>query len=434
MAKTAREALEIHIENVRSFIGPTTIPVRPLTFLVGENSTGKSTFLAIMSAVLDRSITEIHEALNLAPYELGPFESIASRVQRGRQASFFTMGASVRERVQSETVRLSFSNEAGRLGVRTIEVANRWGQLSCHVNTSRATGHLVVFALDRSPALEEDFSVRLAPPAEPGDGPVWHVLRAIEAGLPHRAYPHPGLLAVVRPQARIPRPRLVSIAPIRSKPRRTYEDSLDLSFSPDGGHIPQLLSSVLLGRVRHSEWSPELLSSITEFGHESGLFSGVGVRRLGKRPDDPYQLMVSVGGLPTNVADVGYGVSQALPIVVQSAIEGRGSRLLLQQPEVHLHPRAQAALGSFFARLASSQNRQFVVETHSDYIIDRVRMEVAKGTIAAKDVSILYFEKPKRETRVTPIELDESGNLVDAPPGYREFFLEEQFNLLSRTR
>ena len=74
----------------------------------------------------------------------------------------------------------------------------------------------------------------------------------------------------------------------------------------------------------------------------------------------------------------------------------------------------------------------FVIETHSDYIIDRVRQEVANKKIKKDDVGILYFDKQGYETTIHQIELDDLGNIVNPPPGYRQFFLDEQMNLLSR--
>ena len=105
----------------------------------------------------------------------------------------------------------------------------------------------------------------------------------------------------------------------------------------------------------------------------------------------------------------------------------------MQQPEVHLHPRAQAALGSFFSELTAHEDRIIVMETHSDYLVDRVRQEVAKGTIAADRVLIVFFHKPQLETIVYPINVDSHGNVEDAPPEYRDFFLKEELNLFSRT-
>ena len=99
---------------------------------------------------------------------------------------------------------------------------------------------------------------------------------------------------------------------------------------------------------------------------------------------------------------------------------------LLQQPEVHLHPSAQAALGSLFCRVAGP-DRQLIVETHGDHLLSRVRMDVRDGAsdLKPEDVSILFFERDDLDVRIHSIGLDEEGNVRGAPPTYRRFFMEE---------
>ena len=82
--------------------------------------------------------------------------------------------------------------------------------------------------------------------------------------------------------------------------------------------------------------------------------------------------------------------------------------------------------------MVAAGKKGFVVETHSDYILDRVRIEVAKGNIPAKDVSILFLEKTGIETKVHQIEVNDQGDVVDPPESYRQFFLEEGLSLLRR--
>ena len=105
---------------------------------------------------------------------------------------------------------------------------------------------------------------------------------------------------------------------------------------------------------------------------------------------------------------------------------------LLQEPEVHLHPQAQAALTSFFAKSVKDDGHAFIIETHGDAIIDRVRICVSHGEIAPEDVVILYFEADKKTgaVKIHPIHVDKMGNLTDAPAGYRRFFLEETNRML----
>ena len=98
---------------------------------------------------------------------------------------------------------------------------------------------------------------------------------------------------------------------------------------------------------------------------------------------------------------------------------------LLQQPEVHLHPRAQAELSSLLAALASQGRRSFIIETHSDYMIDRARIEIKKGNIRPEDVSLIYLEPKGRVVKVHNISFDKMANMEGVPPHYGEFFLKE---------
>jgi hypothetical protein len=224
---------------------------------------------------------------------------------------------------------------------------------------------------------------------------------------------------------------VLALAPVRTRPRRTY-DEFSEEFDPEGDHVP-----VLLARLWQEETEAgraTLVEALNEFGESSALYKRIGVRRLGRRPTDPFQILVTMAGPPVNIPDVGYGVSQALPIVVQSVLATKRGLLLLQQPEVHLHPRAQAALGSFFARVVAKEGKHLVIETHSDYLLDRVRLEVAQGRLPADYVQILFFEKQGIETTIHEIRLDQQGNVLGAPGSYRRFFLEEEDNLFSRTQ
>ena len=162
-----------------------------------------------------------------------------------------------------------------------------------------------------------------------------------------------------------------------------------------------------------------------------GLFDEISVRPLGRRGSEPFQVHVRkygprAKGPMRNLIDVGYGVSQVLPILTELFRDNRTSMFLLQQPEVHLHPSAQAALGSLFCRIAR-RRRQLVIETHSDHLLDRVRMDVRDGTsnLTPDDVSILFFERGDLDVRIHSLRLDAEGNVLDAPPSYRRFFMEE---------
>ena len=221
-------------------------------------------------------------------------------------------------------------------------------------------------------------------------------------------------------------PKPIPIAPLRSKPKRTY-DPVRETTSPEGEHIPMLM--MRLDRTDNSRWS-KLHDDLVSFGKESGLFSDIAVKRHGRQMSDPFQLQVKVRtGSRANIMDVGYGVSQSLPILVDVRSH-RNSIFLLQQPEVHLHPRAQAELASLFVASYKKNHNYFMIETHSDYIVDRIRILTKKGLVDPDDVSILYFAPQRNAVKIHNISLDMNGDLEGVPDGYRDFFIRESDQLL----
>ena len=216
-------------------------------------------------------------------------------------------------------------------------------------------------------------------------------------------------------------------APIRSRPNVPMIHPVPHQ-DPEGEYIPDYFAS--MSRNAPAQWE-RLKSDLEDFGHDSGLFDEIAVLSFGKTAGSPFQVQIRkfgkrLKGPKRNLIDVGYGVSQALPILAELLREDSPKMFLLQQPEIHLHPRAQAALGSLFCNLASS-GKQIIVETHSDYILDRVRMDIRdrKTPLKAEDVSILYFERGELDVNIHSIRLDKDGNIHDMPLGYRRFFMEE---------
>jgi hypothetical protein len=231
----------------------------------------------------------------------------------------------------------------------------------------------------------------------------------------------PSLVAPARSHVR-------SLAPVRTRPKRTYDEVSD-DFEPEGGHVPYVLARLA---SRNSATLEEVEHALSVFGRESGLFSKVSIRKLGRSFSSPFQIQVKKVGPAVNISDVGYGASQVLPVIVESVLTAQDEWLLLQQPEVHLHPRAQAALGSFFVTLATKSKKHFVIETHSDYLIDRVRLQIARGTIDPENVQLLFFDKPGLDLEVHRLSFDSGGNVLNAPACYREFFLQEEMEILMR--
>lgn len=419
--------LKIIVESVRSLAREHRIEIRPLTILVGENSAGKSTFLAATAAVLDSTNFPGNPQLNRAPYDLGNFETIAtySGGKAGRAKSF-KLGYSF-EVDEAEYVFLAeYESHYGRFQLKQYSLSSPGGGFQFDIGNGQLKGNAHI-TRGQGKIWAGDFSENLSQSAVINNE---FILNLIARGIMRSRIEQEGGARAYFEYTEFFQRILSqkfdasSVAPVRSKPRRTY-DRISQEYDPQGDHVPFELARILL-EPKGGEERAILQVWLQKFGTTSGLFQRVLPRRLGTKPGDPFKIEVTGAGRPANITDVGYGVSQSLPIIVQSLLGRRDDRVLLQQPEVHLHPRAQAALGTFFSELVAGRKREFVVETHSDYLIDRIRRSVSAQRLDPEAVNLVFFDKPGHESILHEIALDRQGNVLDAPVSYRQFFLAEQ--------
>jgi predicted ATPase len=117
-----------------------------------------------------------------------------------------------------------------------------------------------------------------------------------------------------------------------------------------------------------------------------------------------------------NLSDVGFGNSQILPILVEGYL-GSALTMVIEQPEIHLHPAAQLKLGDFFHDLVKA-GKQVIVETHSEHLLLRLQTLVAKGELPAEDVQVLYVEREESRSNVRVLEITRMGSFQNWPKGF----------------
>lgn len=436
----------ILFRDVRCFRGEHDIPFAPLTFLVGENSTGKSTILAMTRVAWDVGHAWEEPDFNEEPFQLGSFAEIASATETqtakpapfsvgfSRPYDFYPARTSPYENsevrfvgaftpVSGQPSLTSFTATNSELGAWLLahqgqmlwQLGAQSGTISFPLETpvGRREVQNLLTTLPHIPTALENF---------PDRGEYETLLSALELDTAHQ------LIFGDGKHISYPRRRPLALAPVRTRPRRTY-DPLRETRSPEGDHVPMLLAR--LRATDPAAWEA-LAADLAEYGRGAGLFSDLLVRRFDGNEASPFQLQVRLAGQnrEVNLIDVGYGVSQVLPILVDAFTQPEESSFLLQQPEVHLHPKAQAELGSMLVSLVKRRRHKFMIETHSDHLVDRVRLEVKRGKIPAEDVRIVYCERADSHVLTHEIKVDANGNLIGAPEGYRQFFLDEELALL----
>ncbi len=419
-----RHFQELRLENFRCF-REQTARLAPLTLLVGENSTGKTSFLAAVRAICEVAIRCREPDFRETPFDLGTFPEIVHRPSvRAQIPDTFRIGIEAASEPHPFDCSATFKSGDG---FAPEIYSGRVIHGSVWIEWQALTRDDVDFTFGSG-----EFSKRGELTAMPCD---WKSV----AGCSHfimmdeddsnrkwSSDDQNAMGALMVADALFDRPPFAS-APLRSSPRRTYDPSRP-SPDPQGSYVPTLLSSMQLNNA--DQWM-DLKKKMEGYGRTSGLFDELSVKPFGSSEGAPFQLQIRkfgkrVKGMKRNLIDVGYGVSQALPVLVELFRPDGASMFLLQQPEVHLHPSAQAELGSLFCTAAAS-GRQLIVETHSEYIMDRVRMDLRdrKTDLTPDDVSILFFERSDLEVRIHSVRFDQQGNVLNAPSSYGRFFMDE---------
>ena len=423
---------KITLENFRCFRGKQEARLAPLTLLVGENSTGKTSFLALVRALWDAAFHKDIPNFKEEPYDLGSYDEVA-HFRGGKNGLANQFEASFDFGQGSSALRYEVAFE--KSGTAPVPVKRKFSRKDVWVELQTKKGKSVFRIGEPEEELEiPDFAKDIGGAMFYSAFFIFGIMQVVqsrlEGGSSNLSNENLELLNKLFRTLRTYRNkyrRPYASAPVRTKPFRTYNPAHPKQDS-EGEHVPMYLADLYFRN--NKEWK-KLKGEIEKFGHASGLFDEISVRPLRSEITGPFQLQVRKFGNKSkgpqrNLVDVGYGVSQVLPVVTELLRPDASNMSLMQQPEVHLHPSAQAALGSLFCELAGA-GRQLVVETHSDHLLERVRLDIrdGKSKLKPEDVSILYFERKDIEVNIHSLGLDRNGNVLNAPPSYGKFFMEE---------
>ncbi len=425
----------LFIDNYRGFTN-TFIPLREVNFLVGENSTGKTSVLSIINLLSDYKFW-FEQQFNSSDVQLGNFRDIISYGSQNR--SNFSLGIidTNEEDPKNCFVFLAiFSEKEGLPVISKFHYCFEKREIVIYISETIQYKDIQIDNFNNDEKYLQSFITK------------WTIgtksLRGLKK-LKDTSYKHSPyassiiyLMQIVEHEysAKIRFPfnyviqtiflEMTWLAPIRSKPKRTYDD-YKTDFSSDGSHTPYLVRK-LLGT---SSTCSKFKKFISEFGENSGLMDSIKIGKYGRDEIiSPFELNIGLNDKILNIKYVGYGVSQILPVIVEIYNGKKRSWFIIQQPEVHLHPKAQAALGDVIYKMAKQEKKNFLIETHSDYMIDRFRKNYLNKK-AAVDAQVLFFNRKGIENTVDAIYIKNSGEYdTNQPKEFREFFIKEELSNL----
>jgi predicted ATPase len=231
------------------------------------------------------------------------------------------------------------------------------------------------------------------------------------------------------------------VGPLREYPKRLYLWSGEL---PDhvGVKGERAVEAILAAGDRGFNWKPgqkrkPLPQLVAERLKTMGLIHDFQVKPLGEHRKE-YEVLVRTGPeLPeVKLTDVGFGVSQVLPVIVECLYVPRRSIVIFEQPEIHLHPRVQADLADLFVDAirarenGQARNCQFIIESHSEHFLRRLQRRIAEEELSSDDAALYFVHAEQGQARIEELAVDSFGNIRNWPD---DFFGDEMADLVART-
>lgn len=257
-------------------------------------------------------------------------------------------------------------------------------------------------------------------------GRAWQLPGPIKSyGFPDQArtyYQNAGFLADLEASYEAAVDEIYYLGPLREFPQRDYLWAR--SRPTDVGRrgekaIDAILAATEAGEKRNLKRKAALWSfqeMVAYWLREMGLIKEFRVEEI-KEGSNRWQAKVRTqsGGSEVLLTDVGFGVSQVLPVVTLLQYVPEGSTVILEQPEIHLHPLAQAGLADVIIQAAEHRKVQVILESHSEHLLLRLQRRIAEGGIAADQVKLYFCKAPNGVSAITPLELDLFGNINNWP-------------------
>lgn len=399
-----------------------------LNIFIGKNNSGKSSALSAINLIgqtlKEQDLDGTPLILNGAYDKLGTFIDVVNGNHPRRKIGIdleydqFTIKTEYKYRTQRRQIELSHFDLIQK-GKSTLRFSQRKDSYQIHL-FGEAYEKLFPDSQKRRPRFRNFWPVRLSQlrptTIDEPTSLAFNRLRDAERAL---------MLARLRLEEHFN--SFDSVSPFRDQPQRTYLYSGETArqIGTSGSNTAAMLAS---DSAKRGAQKKNLVDNISEWFEYTGIAKGLSVVSLTPRH---FELcLVSNDGTSHNICDVGFGCSQVLPVLTaglnlfHNTLPQNAPRILVvQEPEIHLHPNAQAAIGSFFVNLIANGGQVFI-ETHSDNLVLRVARHVALGDIDPSDVGIFYVSDTG-DDRVTEISLTESGSFK---PEFPEGFFPQRQN------
>lgn len=233
------------------------------------------------------------------------------------------------------------------------------------------------------------------------------------------------------------------LGPLREHPKRIYSWSGERPESV-GQKGEFAVAAILAASAQKRKLNRGQKKRLTYFDEfiaqwlkDLGIIESFAVKPVAKGRKE-YEVVIKIHATASEVkiTDVGFGVSQVLPALVQSFYCPPNSTIWMEQPEIHLHPQVQAELADVFISATQAhedgkkRHVQLIVESHSEHFLNRLQRRVAEGAVAPEDVAVYFCRRAGAATELEPLRLNMFGEIENWP---ENFFGDEMADIAGRT-
>ena len=406
-----------------------------VTGLFGTNSSGKTSilqFLLLLKQTREATDRAVSLALNGPYVELGTMRDAIHGHDEGRQIELALeferdtelvlddpSGESTGVKVQGRSIRFTATVEIQRQAPRTTRISYQLGAatFTLAIDQAKPLYDLLVTAKASSFRL-----VRMRRGGRGLPGP----LRSYAFPSQARAlFQNVDFLSDLEVAYEEIMDSVFYLGPLRAYPLRDYlwSRSRPTDVGRDGsGAIGAILAATEAGETRtlHDEGRElPFQEMVAHWLQRLGLVHHFSVAEIAPGSSRWQARVVTRPGLSeVLLTDVGLGVSQVLPVITLLQYVPEGSTVILEQPEVHLHPFAQAGLADAIIDAAVHRRVQVILESHSEHLLLRLQRRIAEEAIGAWDAKLYFCDAPAGESILTPLDIDEYGNIRNWPDGF----------------
>ncbi len=215
--------------------------------------------------------------------------------------------------------------------------------------------------------------------------------------------------------------RIAYLGPLREYPHRSYTwtGAAPKTIDPRGRGAIEALLAVQRQRTNGKAQAamPSMIERVAYWLRRFELADQFQLTPIDTEQRN-YEARLQAHGSEANLSDVGFGVSQVLPIIVLLHFVPEDSIVILEQPEIHLHPRVQMDLADLFIEVAQTRHVQIIFESHSEHLLRRLQRRIAEESVTPDQAALYFCALERGESHLSHLKLDEFGNITNWPPDF----------------